>query len=62
MALEVKNPPANSGDTRDVGSVPGTGRSLRGEHGNSIQYSCLEDAMDRGTWWAMVLRIAKSQT
>ena len=44
------------------GSIPGLGRSLRGEHGNPLQCSCLENPMDRGTWWATVHRVAKSQT
>ena len=48
----VKNPPANAGDVRDAGSIPGLGRSLEGRHGNPLQYSCLENSsdMDRGTW------------
>ena len=45
-----------------MGSVPGSGRSPRGEHGNPLQYSCLEDPMDRGAWQAAVHRVAKSQT
>ena len=48
MALEVKNPPANARDIRDVGLIPGFGRSPRGGHGNPLQYSCLENSMDRG--------------
>ena len=44
----VKNPPANAGDPGDVGSIPGTGRSPRGRNGNPLQYSCLENPMDRG--------------
>ena len=44
----VKNPPANAGDTRDEGSIPGLGRFPRGGHGNPLQYSCLENSMDRG--------------
>ena len=48
MALVVKNPPANAGDKRDGGSVPGLGRSSGEGHGNPLQYSCLEDLMDRG--------------
>ena len=47
MTLVVKNPPANAGDIRDVGSIPGLGRSPGGEHGNACQYSCLENFMDR---------------
>ena len=53
-ALVVKNPPANAGDIRDTGLVPGLGRSPGGRHGNSLQYSCLENPMDRGAWRAMV--------
>ena len=44
----VKNPPANAGDTRDVGSIPGLGKSPAGGHGNPLQYSCLENPIDRG--------------
>jgi len=58
----VKNPPANAGDTKDMGLIPGLGRSSGGGNGNSHQYSCLENPMDRGVWWAMVHRVAKSQT
>ena len=58
VALEVKNLPANAGDTD---SIPGSGRSLGGRHGNPLQYSCLENPMDRGGWWATVYRVAKSQ-
>ena len=47
MALVVKNPPANGGDTRDTGSIPESGRSLGGGHGNPLQYFCLENPMDR---------------
>ena len=47
MVLEVKKPPANAGDIRDLGSIPGLGRSSGGEHGNPLQYSCLENPMDR---------------
>ena len=62
MALVVKNPPANAGDIRDVGSIPGSGRSPGGEHGNPLQYSCLENPLDRGAWWATVHGVEKSQT
>ena len=58
----VKNLPANAGDIRDVGSIPGAGRSPGGGHGNLLQYSCLENPVDRGTWWAAVRRVAQSQT
>jgi len=46
----VKNQPANAGDIRDVGLIPGLGRSSGGEHGNPLQYSCLENPTDRGAW------------
>ena len=58
----VKNSPANAGDIRDVGSVPGLRRSPGGGHGNPFQYSCLENPMGRGTCWATVHRVAKSWT
>ena len=58
----VKNPPANAGDTRDVGSIPGSGRAPGGGSGNLLQYSCLGNPMDRGAWWATVHRVTKSQT
>ena len=58
----MKNLPTDTGDKRDVGLIPGWGRSPRGRHGNPLQYSCLENAMDRGAWWAMVHRVIKSQT
>ena len=54
--------PASAGDIRHVGSSPGLGRSLGGGHGNPLQYSCLENPMDRGAWRATVHRLAKSQT
>ena len=56
----VKNPPANAGDVRDMGSIPGLGRSSREELSNSLQYSCLQNPMDRGALRAY--RVAKSQT
>ena len=58
----VKNPPANAGDARDVGSIPGSGRSPGGGHGNLLQYSCLENPMDRGAWQATVHGAAESDT
>ena len=58
----VKNLPANAGDIRDRGSVPGLGGSSGGRHGNSLQYSCLENPMDRGAQWATIQRVAKSWT
>ena len=60
VVLVVKNLPASAGHVRDVGSVPGLGRSHGGGHGNPLQYSCLENPMDRGAWWATVHRVAKS--
>ena len=62
MALVVKNLPANAGDVRDVVPTPGLGRSPGGEHGNPLQYSCLENPMDRGAWQAMVHSFTKSWT
>ena len=58
----VKNPPANARDARDSDLIPESGRSPGGGHGNSLQYSCLENPMDRGAWQAIVHRVAKSQT
>ena len=54
VVLVVKNLPASAGDIRDVGSIPGWGRSPGGGHGNSLQYSCLENPMDRGEGRATV--------
>ena len=62
VALVVKNPPANAGDIRDMGSTPGLGRSPGGGQSKPLQYSCLENAMSRGAWWATVHRVTKSQT
>ena len=58
----VKNPPANAGDVTEAGSIPGLGRFPGGRHGNPLQYSCLENPMDRGAWWDIVHTVAKSQT
>ena len=58
----VKNPPTNAGDIRDMGSIPGLGRSPGGGHGNPFQYSCLQNSMDRGAWQATVHSVAESQT
>ena len=58
----VKNPPANARVSGDVGSVPGLGRSLGVGNGNLLQYACLENSMDRGTWWATVHGVSKSWT
>ena len=58
----VKNPPANARDIRDTGSIPGSERSPGGGRGNALQYSCLDNPMDRGDWRATVYRVAKSRT
>ena len=58
----VKNTSASSGDIKDMGSIPGSGRSAEGGYGNSLQYSCLENPMDRGVCWAMVHRVTNSWT
>ena len=55
----VKNPPANAGYAGDRGSIPGQGRSPGGGHGNPLQYSWLQNSMDRGAWWATVHGVAK---
>ena len=60
--LVVKNPPANTGDIRDVGLIPGSGRSHGEGNGNPLQYSCLGNSTDRGAWQVTVHGIAKSQT
>ena len=60
MVLVVKKLPANAGDIRDMGSTLGLGRSPGGGHRNLLQYSCLENLMDRGAWQATVYRVEKS--
>ena len=62
MALAVKNPPANAGDIRDAVSVPELGRSPGEEHGNPLQYSCLENPLDRRAWPVTAHGVAKSQS
>ena len=62
VALEVKNLPANAGAIRDVASILGSGRPPGRGHGNPLQYSCLENPIDRGAWWATVHRVPQSQT
>ena len=57
-----KDPPANAGEAGDGGSIPGSGRSPGGGHDNPLQYSCLENPIDRGAWRATVYGVAKSQT
>ena len=59
--LVMKNLPASAGDIRNTGSIPVLGRSLGGGHGNPLQYSYLENPMDRGAWWATIRRVAQSQ-
>ena len=56
----IKNPSANAGNERDVGLIPGSGRSPGVRNGNPLQYSCLENSMDRGAWWATVHGVTKS--
>ena len=62
VVLVIKKLPANAGDVRDLGSTPGMGRSPGGGSGNPLQYSCLENPMDGGAWWATVHGVTKSQT
>ena len=59
MALAVKNQFVNAGELRDTGLIPGSGRSHGGEHGNPLQYSCLENPLDREAWQATVYGVAK---
>ena len=60
VALVVKDPPANAGDTGDVGSIPGSGRSPGTGNGNPLQYSCLQNSMDKRAWRATVHGVSKS--
>ena len=62
VALVAKNLPASAGDTRDLGSIPGSGRSPQEGKGSLLQYSCLEVPMDRGVWWATVRGVSQSWT
>ena len=62
QSLSGKEFAYNAGDARDTGSIPQLGRSPGGGHGNLLQYSCLENPMDRGAWWATVYGVAQSQT
>jgi len=62
VVLAVKNLPADAGDIKDAGSIPGSGRSPGGGHGNPLQYSCLENLIERRAWWVTVHGVVKSQT
>ena len=62
MALVVKNLPANVGDIQHAYSIPGSGRSIGGGHVNQLQYSCVENRMDRGAWQVAVHTVTKSRT
>ena len=62
MALMVRNLPASAGDIKDSSLIPGLGRSPGGGHGNPLQYSCLENPMDRGAWLVIVHGVTKSRT
>ena len=62
VALMVKNLPASAGDARDSGTIPGSGRAPGVGNGTPFEYSCLENFMDRGAWWAKVHGVTKSQT
>ena len=62
MALVVKNPLANTGNVRNLSSIPGSGRSTGEGNGAPLQYSCMQNPMDSGAWRAMVLRATKSLT
>ena len=61
VALIVKNPPTNAGDIGDMGLIPGSGRYPGEQHGNPLQYSCLEHHMDGGAWWVTVHGTAESR-
>ena len=60
--LSSKESTCNAGDTGDLGLIPGPGRSHRGGHGNPLQYSCLENLLDRGAWWVTVHMVTESWT
>ena len=61
VVLVVKNLPDNAGNLREAGLIPESGRSPGGGHGNPLQYSCPENPMDRGAWWATVHGVTQSQ-
>ena len=60
--LVVKNSSASAGDARDTGLIPGSGRLPGGRNVNPLQYSCLQNPINRGAWWATIHRVTKSQT
>ena len=62
MLLVIKNLYTNAGDIKNVDSIPGLGRSPGDGHGKPLQYSCLQNPMDRGAWWTIVHRVAKNRT
>ena len=62
MALVIKNAPTNAGDIRDIGSIPGSRRFPGEGNGDPLQYSCMENLIDSGAWWATVHGVAKNQT
>ena len=62
VVLVTKNTPTNAGDASDMGSIPGSGRSPGEGNSNLLQYSCLENPMDRGAWWVTVHGVSKSRT
>ena len=62
LVVKTRHPAAGAGDVRDTGSTPGWGRSPGGGHGNLLQYSCLENPMDRGDWWDTVHGVKESDT
>ena len=62
LALVIKSLPVNARDIRDTSLIPALGRSPGGGSGNPMQYSCLENPLDRGAWWATVHRVTKSWT
>ena len=62
MALVIKNPPANAGDTRGMGSISGSGKSPGERKGSPLQYFCLENPTDRRAWWVTVRRVTQNQT
>ena len=62
VVVMVKNLPANAGDVKDAGLIPGLGRSPGGGHGNPFHYSCLENPRDGGAWWVAIYGVTQSRT